>query len=650
MSDLINRILSNQFRVDAFIASGGMGAVYRVWDLKRNVPLAMKVLHADLAEDPSMFKRFEREANALKKLAHPNIVPFYGLYQTADFAFLLERYMDGPSLKDILRKQQGAPLPVHCDVKPGNVMIDKGGNIYLTDFGIARHSDSTTTTLATIGTAAYMAPEQIRGEPVSPETDIYALGVMLFEMLTGQRPFKGDEKGTESGGSTANERIRYGHLHLSPCDPCLYNPALAPSLSKVILKALEKDPSLRFSSTGDLFATFCSAFGTSPTEVAERIRVDTTMVGSPSSDIVLISSGSAYPSILLNRLKLFLKSWPGWITSGILGVTLIITLMYLLNDASKDRLPFSTLNSPTETLMGSLPIAGLTKTPRPSITATLIPTSTTVPTVPQTPTPTCTPVEVQKAKDGAEMVFVPAGDFIMGSDSGLDPYFWGAEGPPHRVYLNSFWIYRTEVTNAMYQACAAEKACPRPEQIYSHTHDPYYGNPDYANYPVIYVSYIDATAYCLWVGGRLPTEAEWEKAARGSDERLFPWGDELPTGDRLNFCDWNCPESLKESSVDDSYKDTAPVGSYPAGSSPYGVFDMAGNVSEWTADWMAPLYYDVSPDKSPLGPDSGTRRVVRGGSWGNPTEGVRTVARFSVIPSETLESIGFRCVVVNPVQ
>src|SRR5512143_580903 len=112
MANIIGQILLEQFRVDAFVASGGMGAVYRVWDLKRNVPLAMKVLHADLAEDPSVFKRFKREANALKKLAHPNIVPFYGLFQTADFAFLLERYIDGPSLRDILRQEKGKPLTI----------------------------------------------------------------------------------------------------------------------------------------------------------------------------------------------------------------------------------------------------------------------------------------------------------------------------------------------------------------------------------------------------------------------------------------------------------------------------------------------------------------------------------------------------------
>jgi TolB protein len=290
----IGQTYLNQYRVDAFIASGGMGAVYRVWDLKRNVPLAMKVLHSDLADDPSILKRFKREANALKKLAHPNIVPFYGLYQTAEFAFLLERYVDGPSLKEILREKHGKPITVnevliylkalsaalgyahangvvHCDVKPGNVMVDQGGNIYLTDFGIARHSDSTTTTMATSGTAAYMSPEQIRGEPVSPATDIYALGVMLFEMLTGQRPFKGDEKGTGNSGWTAEERIRFGHLTIPPPDPRLTNPALPQSLVNVILRALDKNPLRRYQSAYELFVEVCGSAGINPELLPDRI-------------------------------------------------------------------------------------------------------------------------------------------------------------------------------------------------------------------------------------------------------------------------------------------------------------------------------------------------------------------------------------------
>jgi serine/threonine protein kinase len=292
---LINEILLNRYRIDAFIASGGMGAVYRVWDLKRNVPLAMKVLHSDLAEDPSMFKRFQREANALKKLAHPNIVPFYGLYQADEFDFLLERFIDGPSLQNILKKRR-EPLPVeealiylkvlcaalgyahasgngvvHCDVKPGNVMIDRGGSIYLTDFGIARHSESTTTTMGTAGTPAYMAPEQIRGEAVTPATDIYALGVVLYEMLTGKRPFRGNEAGTEKGGTTVNERIRYGHLNLQPPDPRSINPAISVGMANAILKALAKRPQDRYASTLDFFNAICLQAGETAGAVADRV-------------------------------------------------------------------------------------------------------------------------------------------------------------------------------------------------------------------------------------------------------------------------------------------------------------------------------------------------------------------------------------------
>jgi serine/threonine protein kinase len=294
MSDLVGKTLLSQFRVDSFIAAGGMGAVYCVWDLKRNVPLAMKVLHSELAEDPSMFKRFQREARALQKLAHPNIVPFYGLYQTMDFAFMLERYVDGPSFKDVLKRQKGDPLAieealiymkalcaalgyahvngvVHCDVKPGNVIIDRGGNIYLTDFGIARHAESTTTTMGAAGTPAYMPPEQILGQTVTPATDVYALGVMLYEMLTGRRPFRGSETSTEKSGATVNERIRYEHLHVTAKDPHELVSTIPEELAQVILRALNKKTADRFAGAPEFFEAVCQAAGVSPSSVKERI-------------------------------------------------------------------------------------------------------------------------------------------------------------------------------------------------------------------------------------------------------------------------------------------------------------------------------------------------------------------------------------------
>ena len=290
---LIGQILLEQYRVDAFIASGGMGAVYRVFDLKRNVPLAMKLLHAELAEDPTIFKRFQREARALQKLAHPNIVPFYDVKQAEGLTFLLVRYIDGMTLKDLLRGRGHQPLSinealtylkalcaalgyahangvVHCDVKPGNIMVERGGTIYLTDFGIARHAESTATAMASMGTAAYMAPEQIRGEAVNPATDIYALGVLLYELLVGLRPFRSEPSAaTEQSGEASNERIRYLHLHSSPPDPSSQNPDISPALSQVILKALAKEPQARYASTQELFNAACQAAGVHPDQVPE---------------------------------------------------------------------------------------------------------------------------------------------------------------------------------------------------------------------------------------------------------------------------------------------------------------------------------------------------------------------------------------------
>jgi serine/threonine protein kinase len=344
--NLVGQMLLNRFRVDSFLASGGMGAVYRVWDLKRNVPLAMKILHAELAEDSSILKRFQREARALQKLAHPNIVPFYGLYQSEGLSFLLVQYIDGLTLKEILDQQHGRPCPpgesltylkavcaalgyahtngvVHCDVKPGNVMVDRGGKVYLTDFGIARHAESTTTTLATMGTAAYMAPEQIRGDPVSPATDIYALGVMAFELLTGRRPFRGTEDGLEKEGTTSNERIQYAHLYLGPPQATTINPALSVGVGEVIDKALSKEPGSRFSNTQEFFGAICTAFDTKPLEIVERARLET--INGALIPQVVNQTSTSNPS----KIKLFS------IIGGLLVVFILISIVWFSGDLHK---------------------------------------------------------------------------------------------------------------------------------------------------------------------------------------------------------------------------------------------------------------------------------------------------------------------------
>ena len=248
-------------------------------------------------------------------------------------------------------------------------------------------------------------------------------------------------------------------------------------------------------------------------------------------------------------------------------------------------------------------------------------------------------------KDGAIIVKIQSGEFWMGSEPEWDPFYWGAEGPAHKVFLDTYWMYQTEVTNAQYQACVDARACPKPELTNSETHSEYYGNHQYDDYPVIFVSYTHAVSYCNWAGAKLPTEAQWEKAARGTGKDLFPWGNDLPDGNLTNYCDVNCTESYRDKSNDDGYRDTAPVGNYPAGVSPYGIYDMSGNVWEWVFDYFSAGFYQSSIYENPRGPASSNTRVVRGGSFMNDETGLRTVARYYQDPSRAKNFLGFRCVI-----
>lgn len=243
------------------------------------------------------------------------------------------------------------------------------------------------------------------------------------------------------------------------------------------------------------------------------------------------------------------------------------------------------------------------------------------------------------------MIYIPAGNFTMGSDTGESD-----EGPAHEVYLDAYWIDRTEITNAMYALCVEAGACQPPIENGSYTRASYYGNSLFADYPVIFVDWEMANSYCQWAGARLPTEAEWEKAARGENAQTYPWGEawDVVSRKRLNFADKRNVEMASDFSADDGYRDTAPVGSYPAGQSPYGVYDLAGNVWEWASDWYDPLYYLDSPQNNPAGPagptEEITQRSMRGGGWVAANEHVfHTYNRHGEEPTKYSSSIGFRC-------
>jgi formylglycine-generating enzyme required for sulfatase activity len=224
------------------------------------------------------------------------------------------------------------------------------------------------------------------------------------------------------------------------------------------------------------------------------------------------------------------------------------------------------------------------------------------------------------SKDGMTEVYIPAGEFIMGSGEDLLSDF-----PKHRVYLDAYWMDKLEVTNAMYAKCFGAGVCSHPA-----LYNTYYDVWAYRDYPVVYVNWYQADQYCRWVGRSLPTEAQWEKAARGTDGRRYPWGDQLPNPRLVNF-----NLSLIGEPV--------PAYRYPMGASPYGVLNMAGNVREWIADWYGEFYYQSSPYRDPTGPATGTQRSLRSGSYAEDQQQISVYTRFKHLPDSAGLSRGFRC-------
>jgi formylglycine-generating enzyme required for sulfatase activity len=222
--------------------------------------------------------------------------------------------------------------------------------------------------------------------------------------------------------------------------------------------------------------------------------------------------------------------------------------------------------------------------------------------------------------DDALLVYLPSGTFEMGNDANTAE---DVEKPAHTVNLDAYWIYRYEVTNAQYALCVRSGGCR------DLVNSQFLHSTSYQQHPVVYVSWYDAADYCQWAGGRLPTEAEWENAARGPDGFLYPWGNNSPTNQLANY----------------QGAGTVPVGSYPDGASDYGAQDMAGNVWEWVSDWFSRSYYNSGIVNNPTGPDDGINKVVRDGSWANMPYYLRTTNRDWIEPETTSHSRGFRCVI-----
>ena len=256
--------------------------------------------------------------------------------------------------------------------------------------------------------------------------------------------------------------------------------------------------------------------------------------------------------------------------------------------------------------------------------------------------------------DGATLVCVPAGEFLMGAADD-DPLARDDEKPQHRVYLKAYWIDRTEVTNANFARCLAAGMC-RPDvyETQAQTYIPYAVHPDYQNFPALLYETKAAADYCAWAGRRLPTEAEWEKAARGTDDRRYPWGNEIDCSYATYYeCSINTrqpDETLTGPRCGYSYFcRTVQVDAHPAGASPYGALNLAGNVWEWVNDWYALDYYSVSPAENPIGPAAGTFQVRRGGGAKSFTSDLRVTARAGGQVGHIFDGqIGFRCAIDAP--
>lgn len=331
----------------------------------------------------------------------------------------------------------------------------------------------------------------------------------------------------------------------------------------------------------------------------------------------------------------------GWVIASLLLIALVGTIVILTVKPTAQASPSSTevIQPPSSTETETAPVENPTEITQ------------TQDAVTETPAAAEAALAIGSTRvseiDGMEQVYVPAGEFLMGTNDIEAKRDLGGgraypEVPQFTYYLDSYWIDKYEVTNKQYHECMDAGVCTEPHRIGSYTYPDYFTNPIYDNYPVVWVNWDQAVTYCEWAGRRLPTEAEWEKAARGTDGRKYVWGNDPYMEDKANICDVNCTRTHRLEDYNDGYPDLAPVGSYPAGISPYGALDMAGNVWEWNSTKIMPYPYDATDGREdPGGID--VERVWRGSSWGNGLWWIRVSTRYHALDFYSWYVLGIRC-------
>lgn len=617
------------------IGRGGFATVYLARDEQKQRDVALKVLDPKLAGDPEFLKRFEQEFKLAARLDHPHIVKAFDYGEANGQFYIAMTLVRGFDLRTRIRetgalsvsqalhyaKQIADALDyahaqgiIHRDVKSANILLNEDGNALLSDFGLMRAVEKSSYMTAYsrsqefVGTAEYISPEQANGGETTARSDLYSFGVVVYEMLTGQVPFHSDN-------SVVLVRM---HADNPPPNPLDLRNDLPPALVNELLHALAKRPADRPAGAVVFVNAMQNALNAEQQAAAAKTAK---LLGLRES--VVAQSRARMEQITRQKEE--------------------AERARLLAEREAEQL--ETMTTETETLLkelkteeekARLAAADAEKARRAAeersktAQARLARAEKVLEGWQGVDAAIGAEEEIRiELTSGVEMVLVhiPAGEFAMGSEESIDGLAQSPEIPWHNVYLDEYWMGRYPVTVAQYWAFANETNRQSFVQSVQHM----------AQHPITQVSWDDAVAFCEWVSKKrrrkfaLPTEAQWEKAARGMDGRIYPWGNDPPEASRCNFTN--------------AVKDTTPVGKYsPHGDSLYGCADMAGNVWEWCADWYNAAYYRISPDANPEGAASGSSRIVRGGSFRTGAAGIRCAVRHRHSPQVRRPNLGFRIV------
>ncbi len=662
----IGRALGGRYQIEELLGQGGMSAVYKATDPNLKRVVAVKIIHPHLSGDRQFVDRFESEAAAVAQLRHANIIQVYDFNHEGNTFFIVFEFVPGESVQEWLRRlndtgrqveiERAIELTVvvadaleyaheqnliHRDIKPANVMLHVRGQPILMDFGIAKIVGGAqhTATGAVLGTARYMSPEQVKSARVDARTDIYSLGVTLFEMVSGRAPFEAESAMT----------MMMMHIQDPVPDVRRLRPDVPMDLARVISKALAKEPDDRFQTAAEMAAALRAVRMDSPTIAETMLPIDeppresvtavlTQPLPTPAEATQMGQAGrtvaqqtAVEPTVVGQTAAApSQKAGPNWLLIGGVGLVVLLLLIFGLtqmiggDDGSDVDVLLTAMPGQRMTVMAAVPTmdTGETAVPQPTNTpapdpATELPPSTEIPT--QTslpPTPSPTPIVVPEG-----MILIPGGRFLLGSSDGQ-----ADEQPQREVTLSPFFIDQFEVSNAQYRACVQAGNCTNGFNN-SFTRVGYRDDAQFDNYPALGVTWNQAAAYCQSLGKRLPTEAEWEYAASGPTNFTWPWGNEFDP-------------ALSAASA----ADVQPVDSFADGVSPFGLYNMAGNVGEWVQDTYDANFYANAPAENPVNESGGGAAVFRGGSFAN-TNGVfyTTSRRFAKARTQTDVDLGFRC-------